>query len=183
MISWKRPKQRGATLLVGMIMLVVLTLLVVFAIRSGNTNLKIAGNMQVQTEASAAVQQSIEKIIEDIKLVENFTLINTADAKYQPSAAGNVTYAVTIAPLNKCKVESPVLNESLDPAKPNDVPCFESPDADKAIKADGSLTTTLSACKNQQWDVEASVTDVNSGARVAQVQGISIRVPATVDCL
>jgi hypothetical protein len=183
MILLKRQTQKGATLLVGMIMLVVLTLLVVFAIRSGNTNLKIAGNMQVQTEASASVQQSIEKIIEDIKLVEDFTLIDTTAAKYQPSATGNVTYTVTIEPLDNCKVESPVLNASLDPANPNDVPCFESPDADKAIKDDGTLTTTLSACKNQQWDIEASVTDANSGARVTQVQGISIRVPATVDCL
>lgn len=183
MILKTQHRQRGATLLVGMIMLLVLTLLVVFAIRSGNTNLKIAGNMQVQVEASAAVQQSIEKIIEDIKLVENFTLINTADPKYQPSAAGNSTYTVTIEPLNTCKVESPVPNASLDPAKASDVPCFESPDADKAIKADGTLTTTLSACKNQQWDIEASVTDANSGAKVSQVQGISIRVPATVDCL
>ena len=33
MILLKRQKQKGATLLVGMIMLVVLTLLVVFAIR------------------------------------------------------------------------------------------------------------------------------------------------------
>lgn len=183
MIVQSRCRQKGATLLVGMIMLVVLTLLVVFAIRSGNTNLKIAGNMQSQVEASAAVQQSIEKILEDIVLVENFTLIDTADAKYQPAAAGNASYAVTILPLKSCKVESPVANASLDPTNPADVPCFESPDADKAIKADGSLTTTLSACKNQQWDIEASVTDTNSGAKVTQVQGISIRVPATVDCL
>jgi hypothetical protein len=183
MIFQTKRRQRGATLLVGMIMLVVLTLLVVFAIRSGNTNLKIAGNMQVQVEASAAIQQSIEKIIEDVKLVENFTLINTTDPKYQPSAAGNATYAVVIEPLNKCKVESPVPNASLDPGKAGDVPCFESPDADKAIKADGSMTTTISACKIQQWDIEASVTDVNSGAKVTQVQGISVRVPATVDCL
>jgi hypothetical protein len=183
MISRIRQKQKGATLLVGMVMLVVLTLLVVFAIRSGNTNLKIAGNVQVQTEASAAVQQSIEKIIDEIKLVENFILIDTTDVKYQPSVAGNVNYTVTIEPLDNCKVESPVLNSSLDPANASDVPCFESPDTDKAIKSDGSLTTTLSACKTQQWDIEASVTDANSGAKVTHVQGISIRVPATVDCL
>ncbi|MGH8859071.1 MAG: hypothetical protein ACREXG_13765, partial [Polaromonas sp.] len=65
----------------------------------------------------------------------------------------------------------------------NDVACFDSPDEDKAIKADGTLTTKPSACKTQQWDIEAGVTDGTSGTKVTQVQGITIRVPRTVNCL
>jgi len=71
----------------------------------------------------------------------------------------------------------------LNPTNPNDMPCFESPDEDKAITATGQLTTKPSACKTQQWEIEAGVTDVNSGAKATQVQGITIRVPATVTCL
>ncbi|MGH8830136.1 MAG: pilus assembly PilX family protein, partial [Polaromonas sp.] len=70
MIFLKKHKQQGATLLVGMIMMVVLTLLVVFSLRSGNTNLRIAGNMQTQAEAAAATQQVIEQVIEQIKVTE-----------------------------------------------------------------------------------------------------------------
>lgn len=44
-------------------MLIVLTLLVVSGIRSSNTNLRIAGNMQMQAEAAAAAQQAIEKVV------------------------------------------------------------------------------------------------------------------------
>lgn len=58
-----RKKQSGATLITGMIMLIVLTLLVVSGIRASNTNLRIAGNMQMQEEATAAVQQAIERAI------------------------------------------------------------------------------------------------------------------------
>jgi Tfp pilus assembly protein PilX len=175
-------KQKGATLLVGMIMLVVLTLLVVFAIRSGNTNLKIAGNMQAQTEVSAATQQVIEQVIEQIKLPA--TDISQIKAQTFTVPAGNASYTVTVQAMSdKCLVEVPVLNADLNPTNPNDVPCFESPDEDKAITATGQLTTKPSACKTQQWEIEAGVTDVNSGAKATQLQGITIRVPATVTCL
>ena len=56
-------KQHGATLITALIMLIVLTLLVVSGIRSSSTNLRIAGNMQMQEEATAAAQQAIENVI------------------------------------------------------------------------------------------------------------------------
>ena len=177
MMSPRRQRQQGATLLVGMIMMVVLTLLVVFGIRSSNTNLRIAGNMQSQVEAGAATQQVIEQVIEQIKVTDDLSLIA---AQSIPVSMSNVTYTVAVAPLTKCLMDIPVLNSALNPANANDVACFESPDEDKAIKADGSLTTKPSACKTQQWDIEAGVTD---GAKVTQVQGISIRVPSIVNCL
>jgi hypothetical protein len=180
MISRQKHQQQGATLLIGMIMLVVLTLLVVFSLRSGNTNLRIAGNMQSQAEVTAATQQVIEQVIEQIKVTDDISKIA---AQSVPVTLGNVTYTVAVAALNNCIIEVPVLNSSLDITKPNDVPCFEGTDEDKAIKPDGTMTTKPSACKTQQWDIEAGVTDGTSGAKVTQVQGISIRVPVTVDCL
>lgn len=174
------PKnERGATLLVSMIMLVVLTLLVVFSIRSGNINLRIAGNMQSQTEAAAATQQVIEQVIEQIKVTENIALI---PAQSVAVSTGVVTYTVQVQPMNKCRVEVPVINSTLDPANANDLPCFESVDGDNPIKADGTMTSKPSACKQQQWDIQAGVTDGATGAKVTAVQGISVRVPATVNC-
>lgn len=55
--------QRGATLLVSLIMLVVLTLFVISAINLTNVNLRIAGNMQIQGETQAAAQQAIDQLI------------------------------------------------------------------------------------------------------------------------
>lgn len=55
--------QCGATLLVSLIMLVVLTLFVVSAINLTNVNLRIVGNMQIQKEIEAAAQIGIETII------------------------------------------------------------------------------------------------------------------------
>jgi Tfp pilus assembly protein PilX len=171
--------QKGSTLLISMIMLVVLTLLVVFSLKSGNTNLRIAGNMQTQAEASAATQEAIEKVIEQIKVTDDLSLIA---AQTVTVTTGPATYNVQVQAMNTCLVEVPILNSTLDPTKANDVACFEGTDGDNAIKADGTLVSKPSACKQQQWDIQASVTDASTGATASQVQGISIRVPSTVNC-
>lgn len=176
----KRYKEQGAVLLVSMIMLVVLTLLVVFAIRSGNTNLRIAGNMQSQAEAAAATQQVIEQVIEQIKVTDN---TGSIPAQTVPVSMAGATYNVVTAPMNKCLMEIPILNAELNPSVAADLSCFENPDTDQAIKADGTMVTKPSACKNQLWEIQADVTEATSGAKVTQVQGLTLRAPATTTCL
>lgn len=180
MMSLKKRKQQGATLLVGMIMMVVLTLLVVFSLRSGNTNLRIAGNMQSQAEATAATQQVIEQVIEQIKVTDN---IGSILGQTVPVSTGGATYNVVTLPMNKCLMEVSILNADLDPSVAQDVPCFENPDGDGLIKHDGAMSSKPSACKNQLWEVRADVTDLNSGAKVTQVQGLALRVSAMTACL
>jgi len=175
-------RQEGATLLVGMIMLVVLTLLVVLAIRSGNTNLRIAGNMQAQTEVGAATQQAIEQVIEQIKVPT--TDISTIKAQTITVPVGSTSYTVTVAAMSgKCKFETPVLNSSLNPALANDRACFQSSDPNRAILADGSLSSSPSVCKTQQWEIQAGVSDSSTGSAVTEVQGLAVRVPTTTPCL
>lgn len=72
-------RQKGSSLLLSLVMLVVLTLLVVSAIRMSNSNLKTVGNMQVRNEAAAAAQQAIEQQV--MSDVGNFyTLVDQAIA-------------------------------------------------------------------------------------------------------
>lgn len=87
-----RTKQRGATLLVGLIMLVLLTLLAVSAINISTVNLHITGNVQAQVEAAAAAQQAIEDVIEDI---DNF---NVNDPPLPPDVVTVGNYNVTVQP-------------------------------------------------------------------------------------
>ena len=55
--------QRGATLLISLIMLVVLTLFAVAGFNLSSVNLKIAGNFQVQRAMEAVGQQAIEQVL------------------------------------------------------------------------------------------------------------------------
>ena len=58
-----RPAQRGATLLVSLIMLVVLTLFAVAGFNLSSVNLKIASNFQQQRNVEMVVQQAIEQVL------------------------------------------------------------------------------------------------------------------------
>ena len=55
--------QRGATLLISLIMLVVLTLFAVTGFNLSSVNLRIAGNYQSQKTMEAAAQEAIEQIL------------------------------------------------------------------------------------------------------------------------
>ena len=55
--------QRGATLVVGLIMLVLITVMVVSAFTLSNSNLKSVGNLQVHNEAIAAANKAIEQVV------------------------------------------------------------------------------------------------------------------------
>lgn len=55
-----RTRQRGVTLLISLIMLVVLTLFAVSMIRLSNTNVLIVGNLQTQRALEAVANQAIE---------------------------------------------------------------------------------------------------------------------------
>lgn len=56
--------QRGATLVVGLVMLLVFTLLASGAFNLSSTNLKVVENLQVREESIAAANVAIEQVLE-----------------------------------------------------------------------------------------------------------------------
>jgi len=165
-------KQRGATLVVSLVMLVVLTLLVISAIRSSNSNLRIAGNMQFQEEAIAAAQQATEVI-----LSSNFTAA---------PAASNVSVTIGLATYTAnvltpaCSGSRPLLNT--EPNIPKE--CISSSTAQNTgiIFASAPASTGTSWCYSQQWEVQTSVSDTTTGASTTLHQGVSLNVPTGTGC-
>jgi Tfp pilus assembly protein PilX len=177
-----RPmRQKGMTLVVALVMLVVLTLLVVSAIRFGNINLRIAGNAQSETEATAAAHVAVETMVKTIDAAPN---ISALASETMNISTGGGTYAVVVSK-PACQFNKPINNADLDPGKSGDLACFESTDTEKLVTSKDALTTAPTACKDQQWDVQANVDDtamMKSGAKVSMLQGISVRVGAEVAC-
>lgn len=144
--------QRGATLLVGLVMLVVLILLVVSAMRSSTVNLRIAGNMQAKTEAVAAAQQAVEQVISSTAIF------------YAPAAQ---TVAVDI---NN--------DGTTDYSVQIDTPtCLKMTTA-----AGYSALFAASAPQDSYWDIKSTVTDNRTGAKVILHQGIKVRLAAGTLC-
>jgi len=173
--------QRGVTLLVGLIMLVVLTLLVISAIRSSTTNLRIVGNMQMQEEAAAAAQQAIEQVISSNFTANPVSSVITVDINND----GTADYSVSVAQPT-CTGSVPLMNANLNAANPSDAPCMSSSTASNTgiMFASGTPATAgQSWCFMQQWDVQAQATSLTgTGAAATLHQGVSLRVPAGTQC-
>ena len=144
-------RQTGATLVVGLIMLVTITLLTVSAFSLSGSNLKVVGNMQFRNEAIASANMAIEQTI-DI----NFATIDPAN---YPNAIDididqdNTTdYVVTI--------KTPVcLKATLAPAN---------------VAALSGVNSTITNSSNYLtlWEIEATAQNQATGASVVAKQGI-----------
>lgn len=144
--------QRGATLLVGLVMLVVLTLLVASALRSSTVNLRIAGNMQAKSEAAAAAQQAIEQAISSPAI---FYAPAAQVVQVDINHDGAADYTVNIDPPTCLK---------MTPA------------------AGYSALFAASAPQDSNWDIKSTVTDNRTGAKVVLHQGIKVRLAAGSLC-
>jgi Tfp pilus assembly protein PilX len=69
-MNTRRP-QRGATLVISLILLVTLTLFVLSTMYGANTNLRVVGNMQAQRQLEATAQKGIEDRISSLTFFED----------------------------------------------------------------------------------------------------------------
>jgi Tfp pilus assembly protein PilX len=174
-----RRAQRGATLLVSMIFLVVITLMVVSAVKVSTMNTKMVGNLQTENEANAAAVHAIETTIS-----KDFTLnphAETIAVDINNSGKPGSTYSVAVDPPACTGVKAIKLSE-LDPAVEADQPCYTSgAAANTGIVGGGGGGNSL--CSASNWDVKASATAPNGGAPgVATHQGIAVRVAVGSAC-
>lgn len=151
--------QRGATLVVGLILLVIITLMVTTAFTLSSGNLKAVGNMQVRDEAIAAANVAIERII-------------STDTVFLSPAASTTTigpYTVTVA--------TPVCIGEME------IKAGTSADPNANMLAEGSPAGSgaASGYKVTYWDITATVDDSATGARAEVHQGIKITLPANPD--
>lgn len=144
--------QRGATLILGLIMLVLITLIVVNAFTLSASNLKSVGNMQVREEAIAAANQAVERLISS-----NFTsALGAQSFTVDINNDGTNDYTVAVA--------IPVCMRALQAASgsPSDVD----------MPTEGSTWNT-------DWDINSTVTDAASGANVRVRQGVRVLLTQT----
>lgn len=61
----KRRNQRGAVLVVSLLLLTVMTMLVISSVNTGTINLRILNNMRAQQEAQAITQLAVEEFVSE----------------------------------------------------------------------------------------------------------------------
>lgn len=177
-------RQRGATLIVSLIMLVLITLLAVSSFSLGKGNLQIVGNMQQRGQAFAAAQQAVATTISTIQFTQTPTApiaapcvagtTNTVCVGVNADGANDITVVVT--PICDSIQPISVIAAFGDPALQNCVIGY-SPDTGVAGATNGN-----SMCSNSVWDVQANATDNLTGANFVLDQGVGVVVPNTTVC-
>ncbi len=153
--------QRGATLVVGLIMLVLITLLVTSAFTVSTSGLKSMGNMQVRDEAIAAGNKAIEQV-----LSSPFTNAPTGEViNVDLNNDGTTDYVVTFnTPI--CVSASTIAATGVAPS---------------SISLGSTFNPATSNLYETVWDLDANVTDPNgSGASVRMHQGVRVLLTQTL---
>jgi Tfp pilus assembly protein PilV len=175
--SPRAARQRGASLVVSLIMLVMITLLALSVINMSTMNLRVASNEQIRTQQVASAQQAIEQVASTNFPANPQPVAVAVDVNGDGSPDYNVQVAKPV-----CNNSVPIKLVELDIAQSSDVACFASA-ASSGSGAVGSAGSGNSVCANTQWDVSATATDTaNSGATVTVHQGVGQRVPIGTTC-
>lgn len=141
--------QRGATLLVAMVMLVLLTLMVSSAFTLSTTNLKAVNNMQMREEAMAAANNAIELVI-----------------------SSQFTNTSTVQPINIDLNNNGSTDYTVNVAVPQ---CVSYTLAESASESSVTLGVMSDKTWDTLWDITATVNDAASGTNLTMRQGVLVR--------
>ena len=146
--------ERGAALVVSLIMLVLITLLVITALNIGSANFRAVSNTQFRDQAiaaaNAAIQTRVSSSFDDVP--------DTTDITVDLDNDGTTDYVVAVTPT----CISATVAETADPSSLSLPPAM-------------SLASTW----NTVWDVAARVTDDATGASVNIRTGVRVLLSQT----
>lgn len=147
-------RQAGATLVVALIMLALITLLVVNAFTLSSSNLKAVGNMQARDESIAAANQALELVVSsaftDAPVAQEVNVDINKDGTTDYTVAVSVPRCIkaTVVPNpDKCDEDHPELCASPD--------------------------------WHTEWDLKAQVADAASGAAVTVHEGVRVKLSSS----
>lgn len=177
--------QRGFTLVVGLILLVLMTVVTMVAFNMGRNSLQVVDNMQQRNQAQAGAQFALDQAVSKLAFSEtpasvfpdnqycsNSIVIGTNSMCVDVNGDSKTVVRVQLTPQPKCIASSPVALAQLDLTNAEDQTC---------VLSGGGGGTSLgkssagSSCYNTLWDVNAVATEPVSEAQVLVTEGVSLR--------
>lgn len=174
--------QRGATLVVALIFLVLMSLFAISAFNSSSSNLRIVGNSQAFQESLSAAQTAVEATISTPEFHKNPDGVAQSPITVDMNGDGTQDYTAWLKPAPSCYRAKPILPNELPAAPKNaataDVwaPC-RSPvrSGGTFVDSDAPVTgTDPESCANSEWNVRAEVKDPATQTQVSVNQGVAV---------
>ncbi|MEC5212064.1 Tfp pilus assembly protein PilX [Polaromonas sp. CG_9.5] len=151
--------QKGVTLIVGLIMLVLITLMVTTSFTLSSTSLKAVGNMQFRNESIAAANKAIEQVI-GTNFAAGFANVPPAQSiAFDINNDGVTDYTIAVA--------APACIQSTEVAGSGSEGACSSATLEGFSGCGSPNYSTL-------WDIQAKVTDAVSGTDLEVHQGLRV---------
>ena len=173
-------RQRGATLIVGLIMLVLITLLALTTYNMSRSGIQVVSNMQAKAEGETAARQVIEETISSTQFFSTPGNALKDPCNGEPNTRcvdvngdGTDDVKVALTPAPACVRARSVMNTQLDVSNEEDVGCALG--ASQSFGVAGSVTGE-SLCADSLWELHAVATDTVTEASVEVTQGVAVRV-------
>ena len=176
-----RAKERGATLFMSLIFLVLLSLFAVSAFNSSTGGARIVSNTQVRQEVIAAAQKAIGDIVSSTAFSTAPALVGATPVLVDINGDGAADYTVTVTPQPKCYRTTVIKSTTLDPSSASDLACIQSSTVGGSgfDSPDSAVTAGNSLCATTEWNIRAQVNDPKSNTKATLNQGVTVRALAT----
>jgi len=173
--------QRGATLVVTLIFLILMSLFAVNAFNSSSTNLRVVGNMEARQEALAAAQSAVEQTISSTLFATNPEGVAANPVAVDINGDGASDLQARMLPKPRCYRVLPIKTSELDATLAQDLSCMRSGALQTSGLDSADVTSAAgdSMCSQSEWNIRAEVVDPRTGTLVAVNQGVSVRVLGT----
>lgn len=160
-----RNKQRGVTLLVTMIFLILMSMFAIGTFKTSSNNIRVVGNMQTRQEGLASAQQAIETVISSTSFTTDPELVSQSPISVDLDGDGTADYVVNISPKPTCYRVTP---------SPVCTPGAAGSSGVSGVLIEGLSGGASGACFIHEWNVRALVVDPRSGMSVAINQGVGV---------
>ena len=183
-------RQNGATLIVTLVMLIMLTLFAISAMNTSTTNLQVVGNMQFRQEGMRSSNEAIEATLSTTRFIDT-----PSDAVENPCGVQNTLctdlngdgvpdLTTRLTPPPACKQGRVIKIQELKILSPksDDVACLQAQQQGTFAVA-GAQMSGNSLCGFTMWEITAETLQtgtntVTSDVNITTVQGVSVRVPS-----
>lgn len=185
--------QRGAVLIIVLVMVGIFMIIVTSLVSSSNINFRIAGNQQNRMEAKITARNAMETYLSNpanfsLPLPTSAQLIGTDfDGDDDPSTDADdintMDMWASVAP-PRCTRSTTIAVSELDISKPDEAQCIGSASGQNTgiIGASGPITSGNSWCSRMNWEVASTVDDQSTGAKLAMYQGVYMLAVVGTSC-
>jgi len=184
-----RRRQKGATLLVAMVFLLIFGVMAASALSGSMTSARASGNMEWRNEAVNAANDTIDRLLSSTEFADRASVVTARinEAPQQTDVNGdgvadvNVTFPdVTVGGVTRrgprCIRARPVPVSSLDPGNPDDTVCYGGQDPNSTGISGGSFKTPEpGTCSNTEWMLTVQADDTVTRTSVQVTQGVGMR--------